>query len=249
MNVALRDAMTRAGMTRMGLASKVGVSGKTVDRWLSDTSRVPHRRAEIAEALEVSADMLWPQAVQAAFKTGPGREILDVYPSRNECPSIVWARLIDGATRQITFAGYTNYFLWQEQARIADRLRAKVEAGCQVRFILGEPESEVTRRREQVEDVPLTVGTRIRITLDQLAKLGPLPGLEARFSDAHIALSVFRFDDKMLVSQHIAKRLGHDSPTFLLRRLQTGGLFDQYAHHVDALWAGGRPVPDVGGGS
>lgn len=251
MNVALRDAMTGAGVTRTGLALRVGVSGKTVDRWLDSEARVPHprRRAAVAEVLGVSAEMLWPQAVRAAIKTGSDREIVASYPYRNACPTSVWASLIDGAKKRLVFAGYTNYFLWQDHARISDRLKAKAEAGCSVRFVVGDPDSDVTRQREEREGVPLTVGTRIRITLDQLAKMGPVPGLEVKLSDDHIALSVFIFDDQMLVTPHIANLLGHESPMLHLRRLDADGLYDRFAQHVDALWEGGRPVPVVGGGS
>jgi hypothetical protein len=34
-----------------------------------------------------------------------------------------------------------------------------------------------------------------------------------------------------------------------LRRLQANGLYDRFAQHAETLWAAGRPVPDVGGGS
>ncbi|MFI8448269.1 hypothetical protein [Streptomyces erythrochromogenes] len=247
----LRDAMARRGVTRTELARIVGVDVKTVDRWVDPPSRTPHspRRAAVAEVLGVDPGMLWPRAVRAAIKTGADREILAAYPYRNACPPTVWSSLLDGAQRDIVFAGYTSYFLWQEQPRAAERLRVKAEAGCRIRFLLGDPESEVTRRREEVEDVPLTVSTRIRITLDQLRKLGPLPGLEARFSEGHISLSVFRFDDEALVTPHIADQLGHESPLLQLRRLQPDGLFDRFAQHAETLWAAGRPVPDVGGGS
>lgn len=250
-NVALRDAMSGAGVTRSRLARIVGVDEKTVDRWLASEARVPRApaRAAVAEALEVSAEMLWPKAVRDAIKTGTDREVVATYAYRNACPPTVWSQLIDGARRRIVFAGYTSYFLWQEQPKAAERLRAKAEAGVQVRFLLGDPESEVTRRREAVEDVPLSVSTRIQITLDQLRKLGSLPGLEARFSDDHIASSVFLFDDELLYTPHIANLLGHESPMLHLRRLQPDGLFDRFAQHAEALWAGGRPVPDVGGGS
>lgn len=246
MNVALRDALRHAGVTREGLARRVGVSGKTVDRWL-DSERVPHpkTRAAVAETLGVRPEMLWSEALGKVLKTGPDREIVASYPYRNLCPPTVWSSLIDGAKHDITFAGYTSYFLWQEQPRAAERLRAKVEAGVRVRFLLGDPESEVTRRREEVEDAVLSVSTRIRITLEQLRKLGPLPGLEARFSDQHISLSVFSFDEEALVTPHIADLLGHDSPMLHLRRLQADGMFDRFQQHVDALWEGGRPVPGL----
>ncbi|WP_323184871.1 helix-turn-helix domain-containing protein [Streptomyces virginiae] len=247
----LRDAMARRGVTREELARRVGVDVKTVDRWVDLPARTPRAagRAAVAEVLGVDPGMLWPRAVRAAIKTGVDREIVASYAYRNECSPTVWSSLIDGAERDIFFAGYTSYFLWQEQPRAAERLRAKAKAGCRVRFLLGDPQSEVTRRREEVEDAVLSVSTRINITLEQLRKLGPLPGLEARFSDGHISLSVFGFDDEALVTPHIADLLGHDSPMLHLRRLQPDGLFDRFTHHAETLWEGGRPVPDVGAGS
>lgn len=253
MNQALREALAEAGMTAATLARRVDVAVKTVERWLADTARVPHpeTRMRVAEVLGVSADSLWPQAVRAAIKLGHDREIVATYPFRNLCPTSVWAGLLDGAKKRITMAGYTSYFLWQDHPRIADRLKAKAAAGCEIRFLLGDPDAEMTRQREELEGVPLTVGTRVRITLDQLAKMGPTPGLEARFSDspAHLSQSAFLFDDQLLYTPHIGDGLGHESPLFHLRRLEDDGLFDRFAQHVDVLWGRGRPVPNVGGAS
>ncbi|WP_371665964.1 hypothetical protein OG306_33080 [Streptomyces sp. NBC_01241] len=220
------------------------MSTKTVERWLSDSARVPHpgTRQDVSKALGVDTEMLWPRAIRSAVKVGPEREIVTAYPYRNACPTSVWGKLIDSAESEITFAGYTNYFLWQEQSRLSDRLKAKASAGCSVRFLIGDPDSDVTRRREEIEGVPLTVGTRIRITLDALQRMGAVEGLEARFSDEHIALSVFSFDDEMLVTPHLSSLLGHESPMLHLRRLGDDGLYDRFAGHVAALWEGGRPV-------
>lgn len=156
LNIALRDAISRSGATRTGLARRVGVTKKTVERWLSDPSRVPHQqtRDDVAEVLGVSADVLWPKAIRSSMKTGPDREIVAAYPYRNACPTSVWARLIDGASTSITFAGYTNYFVWQEHPRLPARLSAKVASGCSVRFLVGDPDSEITRRREEIEESP-----------------------------------------------------------------------------------------------
>ncbi|GGQ38699.1 DUF5919 domain-containing protein [Streptomyces mutabilis] len=184
--------------------------------------------------------MLWPK-IRSVVAPGPDREIVATYPYRNACPTAVWSRLFDGAKRDITYAGYTNYFIWQEQPRMPERLAAKTEAGCAVRFLVGDPESEVTRRREAIEAVPLTVSTRIQITLDALSRIED-GAVEARLSDQHIALSVFRFDDEMLVTPHLANLLGHDSPLLHLRRRGAGGLFDRFAEHVEALWSDARPV-------
>lgn len=229
-------------MTVGRLARTVGVDPRTVDRWLSNPLRAPRTtiRADVARALGVSDAVLWPKVARSAIKTGADREILAAHPYRNACPTSVWAGLIDEASTSIVFAGYTNYFLWQEHPRLAERLKAKASAGCSIRFLLGDPESDVTRRREEIEGVPLTVTTRINITLDALKRMGDAPGVDVRFSDGHIALSVFSFDDEMLVTPHLSSLLGHESPMLHLRRLGDDGLYDRFASHVAALWEGGR---------
>ncbi|MFD0691827.1 DUF5919 domain-containing protein [Actinomadura fibrosa] len=187
--------------------------------------------------------MLWPDSIRKNVKTGVDREVVAVYPYRSACPKSVWRRLIADAEKDLTFAGYTNYFLWLEIPNLRGALRRKAEAGCRVRFLVGDPTSEVTRRREELEDVPLTVGTRIKITLDELAKLADVPAVEARYGDDHIAMSVFVFDDEMLVTPHLAHLVGHDSPMFHVRRCQPDGLFDRFEYHVTRLWETGRPIP------
>ncbi|MGP3974409.1 hypothetical protein ACTWQF_10455 [Streptomyces sp. 8N114] len=173
--------------------------------------------------------------MKAAVKLGPDREIISVYPYRAACPTSVWVRLLDDARKEIYYGGYTNYFIWQQRPRVAKFLADKVTSGARVRFLLGKPDSEVTRAREAVEDVAFTVSTRIRITVDELAKM-PDSGIEHRFSEGHLALSVFRFDDQMLVTPHLHGLVGHDSPTLHLKRMQQDGLFDRFATHAEALW-------------
>ncbi|GGO86927.1 XRE family transcriptional regulator [Wenjunlia tyrosinilytica] len=186
--------------------------------------------------------MLWPKSVRSAVKTGHDREVVSVYPYRAACPSTVWAELIASAERELIFAGYTNYFLWLEQPAFHATLKAKARTGCRIRFLIGDPDSELTRARERIEDVALTVGTRIRITLENLDKLRQAEGIEMRFcgpDDApnFISLSVFRFDDDALVTPHLALLSGHDSPMMHLRKRDEGGLFDRFTEHADVLWS------------
>jgi len=159
-------------------------------------------------------------------------------------PGELWERLIAEAKSEIFLGGYTNYFFWTERPRFSETLKDKAESGTRIRILVGDPEHEVTRRREQVENAPLTVSTRIRITLDELGKLGPVPGIEVRFSnvnaEAHVSRSIFCFDQEALICEHIAERLGHGSLTFHLRRMQKDGPFDQYIAHAEHLWEGGR---------
>ncbi|WP_445400633.1 helix-turn-helix domain-containing protein [Streptomyces sp. LE64] len=249
MNAALRTAMDKTGVTPRQLAYRVGVSSKQVDRWLADGAVRPHarNREDAARALGVDEEMLWPDAVKDRMKTGTDRELVRSYPYRSACPSTVWADLIAGATDELFFAGYTNYFLWTQVPAFADALRRKVAAGVRVRFLLGDPDGEVTRQREIVEDATLTVSTRVRITLGELTRMGPTEGLEARFSapeDAvnHVGLSVFRMDSDALVTPHLARLVGHDSPLLHLRRHGPNGMFDRFAEHAEELWSRSTPI-------
>jgi lambda repressor-like predicted transcriptional regulator len=243
-NAALHAAMKAARLGIADLAQHCEVDPKTAGRWLANEHRMPHpaHRMAVCDLLGVEEQVIWPHVVRQTIKTGPDREIVTAYPTRAAAPKSLWRSLITGARNDIVFAGYTSYFLWLEQPNLHTVLRKKAERDCRVRFLVGDPESEVTRRREEAENVPLTVSTRIRITLDELAKIPATTGLEARFSDEHISLSVFVFDRDMLVCPHIATSVGHDSPTLHIRREQTDGLFDRFAYHVSELWSRGRPV-------
>jgi hypothetical protein len=209
-------------MTEEQLAARCEVDVKTVARWVTEDGRLPHPRHRwaAAEALGVDEAMLWPDAIRKNVKTGPDREVVTVYPYRSARPKSVWRQLITGAHTELTFAGYMNYFLWLEIPNLRSVLRRKAEQGCRVRFLIGDPDSEVTRRREEIERVPLTVGTRIHITLDELSKLDGVSGIEARYGDDHIAMSVFVFDKQMLVTPHLSRLVGHDSPMLHIQRSQ-----------------------------
>ncbi|MEU3982683.1 XRE family transcriptional regulator [Streptomyces sp. NPDC026672] len=241
--------MEAANQSPRRLAAGIGVTGKTVERWLADEDLLPHprNREDAARALGVDEEMLWPKAVRDRVKTGGDLEIVQSYPYRSAAPSTLWASLIDDTEQDLFLSGYTNYFFWTLVPAFSQTLRRKVKAGCRVRFLLGDPNGEVTRQREVIEDVTLTVSTRIHMTLQELGKLGDVGGLEVRHSapeDAvnHVSLSVFRFDDQALVTPHLARVVGHDSPLMHLRRVKHGGMFDRFAEHAEELWERSQPV-------
>jgi transcriptional regulator with XRE-family HTH domain len=205
---------------------------------------------QYADPTRLADDVLIGELVRRC-RSRSDREILEVFPRRSNVPRELWDKLVTGAKSEITLGGYTNYFFWTELPGFSETIRKKSSDGVRVRILVGDPEGEVTRRREQIENAPLTLGTRVRITLDELSKLGPDPRIEVRFSDAnaeaHVSRSIFRFDREALVCEHIADRLGHGSLTFYLRRMHDGGPFDQYTAHLEHLWDGGRPWPTDAG--
>jgi transcriptional regulator with XRE-family HTH domain len=231
MNAALHQSMTRAGLSPAAFAARVGVDPRTVGRWLG--GRVPHprHRVRVARVLAQDEGMLWSGLV----KRGHDREIVGAWPTRSAVPRTLWTDLVSRARERIWLAGYTSYFLWTEVPGVQDVLPAKTSAGVDVRFLLGDKKSPTTATREQLEASALSVSSRISLTLSELERIDPGPAV--RFSDRHIAMSVWVFDDDLLVATHLADRLGHASPTLHLRRREPGGLFDQYAAHVERLWA------------
>ncbi|MEU8778905.1 DUF5919 domain-containing protein [Streptomyces sp. NPDC048606] len=231
-------------MTEKQLAEACGVDAKTVGRWITEPDRIPHARHRWAacEVLGEEEATLWPQSIRSALTRGPDQEMVQVFPYRSAAPAGLWRSLISKARRDLVFAGYTNYFLWLEQANLAGALRRKAHDGCRVRFLVGDPGSPVTTAREQEEGVPLTLSTRIAVTLNELAKLRDVPGIEGRLETGHVNLSVFRFDDEMVVTPILARRVGHDSPMMHLRRRQVDGMFDRFAEHVEELWSRGREI-------
>lgn len=244
MNEALRQAMSKAGITDQTLAEACEVDAKTVNRWITNPTRTPHARHRWAasQALGVEEADLWPSAVRVSLKTGADREMVQVFPYRSEAPASLWRSLIHGARRELVFAGYTNYFLWLEHANLGTLLRRKALDGCHIRFLIGEPDSSTTRDREQEEDVPLTLSTRIAVTVGELHKLRGLDNIEARYETGHVNISVFKFDNDMIVTPILARRVGHDSPMFHIRREQNDGMFDRFTEHVEELWSRGRDI-------
>lgn len=241
--------MESANQSPRRLAARIGVTHKTVERWLADEELVPHarNRQDAARTLGVDEEMIWPKAVKERLKTGGDREIVQSYPYRSAAPSSLWASLIEETRNDLFLSGYTNYFFFTQVPAFSQTLRRKVKAGCRVRFLLGDPDGEVTRQREIIEDVTLTVSTRIHMTLEGLKRLGDLEGLEVHFSSAedavnHVSLSVFKFDEQALVTPHLARLVGHDSPLMHLRRVSEGGMFDRFAEHAEELWGRSRPV-------
>jgi transcriptional regulator with XRE-family HTH domain len=199
--------------------------------------------ARYVDPKQISDDVLLDE-LNRRYQQHTDREIIDVYPTRSRVPGDLWDQIIADAHQEILLGGYTNYFFWTERPNFAETIREKAESGVNVRILLGDPDGEVTRRRQEIERAQLSLATRINITLEELQRLGPLPGLEVRLSEinaeAHVSRSIFVFDHESLVSEHIADRLGHGSLTFHLHRKQTGGAFDQYKAHFDHLWTGGR---------
>jgi len=242
-NDVLRRALSDARLTERQLAQRVGVDPATVSRWVADEHRMPQARLwwRVAEQLGCEEVELWPRAARAAVKMGWDREVQAVYPTRAAMPRDVRQRMVAGAGREVMAALYTAYSLWSDIPGLSDLLRAKAGAGCRVRFVLGDPDAELTHLTEQAESTPLTVGARIGHALHELEPLRDV--VEVRQSVLGWGKSVLRCDGEAVLAFAVLGQMGAQSPHLHLVRRLSGGLFDQMAvAHTEALWEAARPV-------
>jgi hypothetical protein len=249
-NERLRVALARSKKTVEDAARAARVDPKTVYRWLGNSSRVPHprHRYAIAKLTGEDEDWLWPAAsaqIQPS-EEGQGGEIVGTYAWRSEVPTGLWWDLIDRASEQIDLLGYTLYFLGLQHPELIPALREKCGDGCRIRAAIGHPESQHIAYRDTEEGTPLTLPVRIRTTLSTWQSIIDCPGFELRFQDAPLYNSVFRFDSEMFVTPHLYATVGSQAPLLHLRRLGSGGLFDRFASHFEAIWAASLPSANGG---
>jgi hypothetical protein len=72
--------------------------------------------------------------------------------------------------------------------------------------------------------------------------LAGVSGVQIRTHQTTLYVSIFRFDDSMLINNHTYGSAASHAPVMHLRRVPGGQLFDFYARSVDRVWATGEPV-------
>ena len=242
-NDRLRSALTKAAMTNEQVARQAQVDPKTVQKWLA--GRVPHPRHRwaVAELVNEDEEYLWPDARRPATDgLGGAAEIVAAFPFRANVDASKWRRLIDQGERQIDILGYTLYFLPQLVPELVELLLAKCEAGCQIRMVLADPDSEQVRLRDDEEQEPITIVARIQTSLRDYEPLLECPNADIRYQTAPLYNSVYRFDDEMFVTPHLYATPGHSAPLLHLRRLGPNGMFSRFASHFEGIWSETKPI-------
>jgi len=244
-NAALAQAMSDAGYTNEKLAETVGVDPKTVWRWIN-RSTPPRRaglRSVVSEVLEVDTDQLWPVVpVDPATEHDRSNEIVAAWAYRADVAKHHWWSLFSSATQRIDLMAYAMAFLPEEHPRLAGLLVDKAGAGCDIRVALAHPDSEEVAERDAEEDVAGGMPTRIRTTVHHFRELFGVEGIELRYHRTRCYNSVYRADDQMLVTPHLYAVKGYAAPTLLVRRLEPGGIFDNFAGHFERVWETGEPI-------
>jgi transcriptional regulator with XRE-family HTH domain len=213
-NENLYQALESADLTAEDLAGLVRVDIRTVRRWLSGKPPYPRHRAQLARALKLTEQALWPD-IPASTETQP-RDLLTGHASTDSIAIPSPATLIQAAQGQIELL----------DEMLADDL------------LSGEVTELVIQKAQQGVSVRIMVVE----TTSGLASLLGQPGIELRVIEPGEHQSVHRYDDQMLITLPLVGDPDDPPPLIHIRRKGTGGLFDRLAGHIKDSWEHGTPL-------
>ncbi|MFJ3547948.1 helix-turn-helix domain-containing protein [Streptomyces sp. NPDC090114] len=243
-NERLRGAIVESGLTMEQVAERLGVSPKTVDRWISDPTRKPYRRFQyaVASMLRREVSYLWPDERTAEEVTSSSEsELVQLYPHRSVVPKDAWVKLYANASVCFDVLVYSGFWLTEDPA-FHRLVREKSADGVPVRFMLGNPSSEAVAVRGDDEGIGFAMAAKIRNALMNYAPLFRLPGIEFRLHSTTLYNSIYRADDELLANGHVYGVGAYLAPVLHLQRVPGGEMFDTYTESVERVWQGAQPI-------
>ncbi len=237
-NERLRSQVASAGLTIPGLAERLEVDPKTVERWITK-DRLPHRshRWRASEVLQVDEGYLWPEVFDdPRTKSASQAEFVRLYPHRGSIPADLWTQLIDDALDSLDVLVYSGLFLIDGQADLVSRLIAKAEQGTRIRLAFGDPGSSAVAKRGDEEGIGENMSARVRLSLDAIRPALSTPGIQIRTHGTVLYNSMYRFDEHLLVNLHAFGSSAAQNPVMHLRRVPGGRLFDHFLQSFDRVW-------------
>jgi transcriptional regulator with XRE-family HTH domain len=237
-NQRLRTAIRAAGLTVEDVATGVGVDIKTVERWVSNEGRCPHRttRKNVAQLVSVDEVHLWPSLVEDVHTRPNGQsELVHVYPTRSAVPADLWTELINGVAAQMDVLVFSGTFL-VEQYNLLPTVRAKSEEGVAFRFAVGDETSSAVVQRAIEEGTRGGLEGRVQLMRRYLNEVEELPGVQVRRHGTYLYNSIYRFDDQMLVNTHAYGSLAGQNPVLHVRELPAGLMWENYSRSFERVW-------------
>jgi transcriptional regulator with XRE-family HTH domain len=244
-NERLRGAILASGMTVEQIATGLGVSPRTVERWVeAKDQRRPYRRFQYALANLLKRDLsdLWLDEQTSSETTAAGQaELVRMYPHRAVVPKELWTSLYASATRHFDLVVYAGFWL-SEDPLFFRLVREKAQAGVPVRLLLGDPTSPHVAQRGEDEGIGPAMAGKVRNALANYAPLFGVPGVEFRLHSTTLYNSLYRADDDMLVNGHVYGVGAYLAPVLHLCHVPGGELFSTYAASIERIWESARTI-------
>lgn len=240
-NNRLRGALRANGHTESSLAEELGVDAKTVQRWVTQ-NRTPHRATahKAAKLLNVPPAWLWPE-LDNDSNSQPTSEVVAFYPHRADSPKQLWLDLLVGARERLDVFANASLFLPEDNPDSIEIIRHKAGSGVPVRILLGDPDAPAMELRGQEERLGQGLIGRIRMALAYYRPLVNVEGVTFHLHATSLYNSIFRYDDQMLVNQHIYGTYGYLAPILHLRHVEGSDLFDTYMKSFERVWEDSYP--------
>lgn len=163
-------------------------------------------------------------------------QVVTFYPHRADTPKHLWMDLLVSAQENIDLFANASLFLPEENPEAIDILKKKATGGTSVRILLGDPTHPAMELRGREERLFEAIPGRIRMALAYYRPLVGVEGIEFRLHGTSLYNSIFRYDDQMLVNQHIYGTYGYMAPILHLRKVAGADLFDTYMKSFELIW-------------
>ncbi|MEV5718502.1 helix-turn-helix transcriptional regulator [Amycolatopsis mediterranei] len=245
-NDRLRTAMLAAGLTVDSLAEALHRDPKTVERWIRQEQRQPHRttRVELAKLLKVREVDLWPELGGSPRPAAVETELVHLYPSRSAITGAIWTELLTSVSTSMDVLVFSGAFL-VEQYDLIPLIRKKATEGVRFRILVGDETSQAVKQRAIDEGTPGGLEGRIQLMRRYLSDVVGLEGVEVRTHSTVLYNSIYRFDDDLLVNGHAHGALAGQSPVLHLRRAPNGQIWNHYIKSFELTWKNANPEPEA----
>lgn len=240
-NERLQAALTATGVTIKELSQWAGVDPKTAERWIYE-GRTPRRATakRAAAGLGVPSGWLWPRLDTQHVPVTDGRgDFLRLYTHRTEVPTDIWRELAGAVTSVIEIQAVSALSILAAEPELLGIIGDKAAGGAAVRLLLAD--HRITQPAGYDDGSAYqSAADRSRTArgiFDPLIRIGQA---ELRWHRGMVYNSLFRFDNEMLVHQHVYGSLGYVEPIMHVRKLTDTGLFDMFATGFERAWAHAR---------
>ncbi|MEV4104171.1 XRE family transcriptional regulator [Nonomuraea sp. NPDC049649] len=239
MNDNLRYALAAARLTTTDVAAALAVDPKTVARWVQGRIPYPRHRWAVADLLQVDEADLWPETTRRHPALAGG--VKTIYPHRWAVPQAVWRNHFGAAREEIDILAYSALFLAEDRA-VLDTIRARAEAGVEVRILLGDPEGEAVAQRGADEGIGAEVmAARVKNALTLYRPLLDTEGVDIRLHRTVLYNSIYRADDELLVNTHAYATPAADAPVMHLTSSENEGPATTYLTSMARIWSTAQP--------
>lgn len=242
-NERLRTLINETGTTIDAIADELGVSRRTVERWIGEERMpYPRYRKRLAALLKHDERYIFPdQKTSDARRLDLSRsEIVTVYPRRALIPTNLWLELVHDARYHIDVLVQVALFLPEQQPKLAKVLSEKVKDGVSVRIMLGDPDGDSVARRGEEEGIGAAITAKVHNVLTFYQPFADT--LDVRLHNTTLYNSIYRFDKDMIVNTHIYGQPAAHNPALHLRQLDGGEMFDDHLAAFDRIWYNAKPA-------